>query len=224
MLKLCDTLKHLMTEAQISADELARQTGVPASTIKKIRNHHNPNPTLASLIPLANFFSVSLDELVGNKSHPTIRHSSVSPSEHTSVLQVPILSWKEAVYWPDRDGGTLPLFVSTDYPLSKNAFALILDTDEWNNLAKGMTLFVDPALRTDHLDYAIVYKKGQILPTFKQVLYEDGQIYLKSFIQGLNIVAMSSEYKFLGVVVEFKKKLKNHHNNKRVFDARNSII
>ena len=65
--KLCENLNFLMTKNVLNASELARSTGLPASTIKKIRNHDNPNPTLATLRPLAQYFSISLSQLIGDE-------------------------------------------------------------------------------------------------------------------------------------------------------------
>ena len=62
-----------MVEVHISADELARRTGIPASTIKKIRNNNSPNPTLNTLLPLAEYFAVSLGQLVGDEPLPESR-------------------------------------------------------------------------------------------------------------------------------------------------------
>ena len=42
--KLSDNLNLLMEGASISADELGRSTGIPSSTIKKIRNRYNRTP------------------------------------------------------------------------------------------------------------------------------------------------------------------------------------
>jgi len=76
------------------------------------------------------------------------------------------------------------------------------------NLSKGTLLLIDPLLRPDHRDFAIVYKEGQPVPTLKQVLHDEGEIFLKSMLYGSNIVPFTSTHKVLGVVVEYKKNLK----------------
>jgi transcriptional regulator with XRE-family HTH domain len=205
---LCDNLNQLMQEAHISADELARRTSVPASTIKKIRNRYNPNPTLATLLPLAQFFSVTLDQLIGNEPLNTSLFSGRHQPDLELKCHIPILSWEESVNWPATQDQHHPC-VTTEFKYSTNAFALVINAEEWNNLAKGTLLFIDPSLKAEHRDYAIMHKNGQKVPTFKQILYEDGQIYLKSIIPGYNITVMTPEYKFLGLVIEFKKHLKN---------------
>ena len=205
--KLCDNLNLLMTEMHISADELARRTGLPASTIKKIRNRYNPNPTLATLLPLAQFFSVPLGQLVGDE--PLSKNRIREPHQQTidTIRYIPILTWEESINWPSTI--TQPhTSITTEYEYSTNAFALIVEEIDWDNLAKGTALLIDPSLKTEHRDFVLVYKKGQQSPTLKQALYDEGQLYLKSMLYGNNIVAFTSEHQLLGIVVEYKKHLK----------------
>src|SRR5688572_30667176 len=107
--KLSDNLNLLMAEVHISADELSRRTGIPASTIKKIRNRYNPNPTLATLIPLAQFFSVTLGQLVGDEPLPENRLQGLHQNNVImSQTNLPIISWQEAITWPKSATETHP--------------------------------------------------------------------------------------------------------------------
>lgn len=69
-------------------------------------------------------------------------------------------------------------------------------------------LLVDPTLIVEHRDFVIVYKNGQAIPTLKQAIYDEGQLYLKLVTQGYNIISYTTEHKVLGVVVEYKRHLK----------------
>jgi SOS-response transcriptional repressor LexA len=213
--KLSDNLNLLMAEVHISADELARRTGVTASTIKKIRNRYNPNPTLTTLLPLAQFFSLTLGQLAGDEPLPENRAKGIYQSSINSIRQVPILTWSEAITWP-HSKHEHHQSISTEYRYSDDAFALIVEDEDWENLSKGTTLLVDPQLKPESRDYAIVYKEGQPIPTLKQILYDEGEIFLKPMLYGCNIVALSSTHKILGVVVEYKKYLKT---DRKIIDA-----
>ncbi|MES2219075.1 MAG: helix-turn-helix domain-containing protein [Pseudomonadota bacterium] len=204
--KLCDNLNLLMAEIPINADELARRTGVPASTIKKIRNRYNPNPTLTTLLPLAEFFCVTLGQLAGNEPLPPARTKGQHLPSKT-LQQIPLLSWEEAGAWPAQ--GIQPAhWLATEFHYSHNAFALLVEEDDLENLSRGTALFVDPALRPEHRDFIIVHKEGQKLPTLKQILFDEGQMYLKPLIQGYNIAALTMDHNIIGVVTEFKKHLR----------------
>jgi len=207
--KLCDNLNLLMEEAHLSADELGRRTGLPSSTIKKIRNRYNPNPTLTTLLPLAKFFSITLGQLVGNEPLPNNRIKGTYKENMETIRYIPILSWEEAITWPntyDEYHNT----VSTEYEYDRHAFSLIVEEDHWENLAKGTALLIDPSLKASHRDFIITYKSGQNTASLKQLLLDEDQMYLKPIIQGYNISVLTSEHTILGIVVEYKKNLRRN--------------
>jgi SOS-response transcriptional repressor LexA len=207
--KLSDNLNFLMEEMHISADELGRRTGLPASTIKKIRNRYNPNPTLTTLLPLAEFFAVTLDQLVGNEPLPTTRLKGQFQNNQNRIQHIPILTWEESIHFFDINNQPSAT-IAIDNSYSEKTFALIVEEDDWENLIKGTALIVDPTLKPEHRDYIIVHKAGQKTPTVKQILYDEDKIYLKSVIQGYNIIPSSPEHTILGVVVEFRKNLRTN--------------
>lgn len=205
--KLSDNLNSLMQEISISADELGRRIGLPASTIKKIRNRYSPNPTLTTLLPLAKFFSLTLDQLVGIEPLPQTRIKGSYQANIETVQHIPVLSWEESITWP-KTSDKIHKTVSTEYSYHKNAFALLVEEDGWENLAKETALLVDPSLKAEHRDFIIVHKEGLKIPCLKQVLYDDDQMYLKPVVQGYNIAILTPDHRILGIVVEYKKYLK----------------
>lgn len=206
--KLSDNLNLLMAEAGISADELGRRTGIPSSTIKKIRNRYNPNPTLTTLLPLAHYFVITLGQLVGDEPLPETRIKGSYQVNVEKLRQIPVISWEESFIWPGSINQEHSL-ISTENDYSENAYALLVEEENWENLAKGTALLIDPALEVEHRDYIIVHKQGQKTPTLKQALFDEGQIYLKPVAEGYHISILTAEHKILGVVVEYKKNLKN---------------
>jgi transcriptional regulator with XRE-family HTH domain len=205
--KLSDNLNLLMSEIRISADELARRISLPASTIKKIRNRYNPNPTLATLLPIAQYFAVTLGQLVGNEPFPENRTKGRYKQNSETIRQLPILNWDEILTWPAQNE-IAHATVASEHAYSKNAYALAVEEHDWENLFPGTILLIDPSLTPEQRDYVVTFKQGQTLPTLKQVLFDEGQIYLKSVLPSGNIIPLLPEHKFLGVVVEFKKQLR----------------
>src|SRR5688572_5176031 len=203
--KLSDNLNQLMSDRRISADELGRRTNLPASTIKKIRNRYNPNPTLTTLLPLAKFFEISLSQLVGDEPLPLGKSQDLLRKGHFNYL--PLLSWEEAIDWPNVSRQSFPL-IKTESHLSQNAYALSVLEEDWENLAKDTTLIIDPLLAPHHRDFVIVHKKDQPLPSLKQALFDEEVLYLRSIIAGYHTTKKTSEHRLLGVVVEYKKHLR----------------
>lgn len=197
-----------MRETHISADELARRTGIPASSIKKIRNNNNPNPTLTTLIPLAEYFDISLDQFVGKEPIPDTRIPGQYKNNIEKLKRIPIIRWKDAIIWPNVQNKDEYPKVTSEFDYSTGAYALLVEESEWENLSKGTALLVEPNLKPEHRDFVIIHKKGHIVPTVKQILHDEDQIYLKPIIAGYNITLFSDEHRILGVIVEYKKHLK----------------
>jgi transcriptional regulator with XRE-family HTH domain len=65
MENLSAILSHLMSEKRIKSAELARKTGVGQPVIYRLMTGTTDNPQVSTLIPIAGFFGVSLDQLMG---------------------------------------------------------------------------------------------------------------------------------------------------------------
>lgn len=205
--KLSGNLNQLMTEIPISADELARRTGIPSSTIKKIRNSDNPNPTLSTLLPLSQFFQITLGQLVGDEPIPSERIKGVYQTPAAALYSVPLIFWHHAINWPSITEPPAKM-ITTEFSYSRHVFALCVEESDWENLSKGTILIIDPAIKPIHRDFIIVYKSQQQIPTLKQALFDEDQLYLKSVVASYQIAPHTQEHQILGVVVEYKKHLR----------------
>lgn len=203
--KLSNNLNLLMAEARVNANELARHTGIPPSSIKKIRNNDNPNPTLTTLTPLANYFSISLSQLIGDIPLKLDHESVINP--YLTQQRIPIISWNEAASWPEISNEE-HAFIITERQFSKKAFGLIMEININERWPKGTILLIDCEAPIEVCDYAIVLKDDQNKPSIKQILIEDDKIFLKSLLIDNLIELKSSEYKILGTVMEYRNYLK----------------
>lgn len=197
-----------MDEARLNSEELSRRIGLPASTIKKIRNNHDSNPTLSTLSPIAKYFTLSISQLIGDEPFPESRLKGAYRINERILSHIPVISWEMAVLWPSADI-TPKQTITSEHQYSTDSFALIVEEDDWENLAVGTSLIIDPSLKPAHRDYIIVHRTGQKSPTLRQALFDEGQSYLKPVTPGYNITALTPEHNILGVVVEYKKYLKN---------------
>ena len=205
--KLSDNLNLLMAEARLNANELARRTNIPPSSIKKIRNNDNPNPTLTTLSPLANFFSVTVSQLIGEIPLKLDSKQVIETSYALQQQRIPIISWSEAASWPE----ILDIehtSIATEHKYSKNSFGLVTEKNINERLPEGTLLLIDTEATIEGCDYALVLKNNQNAPSIKQILIEDDQIFLKSLQIDNLIISKSDEYKILGIIVEYRTYLK----------------
>lgn len=60
-------IKEFRSKVKISQDRLAKTANIPFSTLVKIEAGYTPNPSMETLIKIADAFGIGLDELVGRK-------------------------------------------------------------------------------------------------------------------------------------------------------------
>jgi len=60
-------IKELRSKAKISQDRLSKKADIPFSTLVKIEAGYTPNPSMETLVKIADAFGVALDELVGRR-------------------------------------------------------------------------------------------------------------------------------------------------------------
>ncbi|MBI4683916.1 MAG: helix-turn-helix transcriptional regulator [Nitrospirae bacterium] len=61
---LAQNIKKLRKKHKLSQEQLAQKAGITYSTLIKIESGANDNPTIKTLIKIADALDVSLDELV----------------------------------------------------------------------------------------------------------------------------------------------------------------
>lgn len=142
-------LRYLIEDVgNISEGELFRRTGVPQPTIHRILSGITPNPRMESLEPLAEFFNVSTDQLLGRIPLSKDRISGSFSAVTTTKKVVPLLNWLEVVHWPkiitksnfktERD------WVTSESGITGSAFALKITTADYApEFRKGSTIVVD---------------------------------------------------------------------------------
>jgi transcriptional regulator with XRE-family HTH domain len=59
------SIKRLRNKLNMSQDQLAKKANIPFSTLVKIEAGYTRNPSMGTLIKIADAFGIGLDELVG---------------------------------------------------------------------------------------------------------------------------------------------------------------
>lgn len=201
--KLSANLNLLMAGARLNSNELARRTGIPASSIKKIRNNNNPNPTLSTLAPLANYFSMTVSQLIGDTALSVNQTPLISTE---APKKAPIITWQESTQWPQINTQRYPT-ISIDQPYD-DTYCLPIKDEIGAIFSRGSLVVVAPNTTPQQHDYVIFLKGNQNVPTLKQILIEDDEIFLQSLSIGSHVIKKLSEDKILGVVMECRKYLR----------------
>jgi predicted transcriptional regulator len=199
---LNNTLEYLIKKWGININQLHKHTGIPLSTLKRLRLNKENNPTLASLAPIANYFSISLDQLTGREAIPKKNNKQIG-------LTIPLIHWKDILNIPkNRNQLAFSSLLIRDITLNENSFALVIKDNNTNNFLAGSLLVIDPSLRGRNRDFILVYKKGGTKPQLMQKIIYKNKTYLKNLTTESEIIKFSDLYKIIGVVIQIRMNYK----------------
>ena len=203
-------LKSLMNEHGINQPDLARETGLTQSTIQRILSGAIEHPKTNQLIPLCNFFKISLDEMLGFESHDwanTVEAEQLKGS-------VPIISWVQAGQFDEAVDLHIAGYSEDSVPRisgGDRVYALYVRGDSMTapagvtpSFPEGFIIHVDPDQSSGNGDCVIAKILGENAVTFKQLKIDD-----KTYLKPLNPAhpLIFDEFRVLGKVVGASIKL-----------------
>ncbi|OGT48297.1 MAG: hypothetical protein A3E82_05765 [Gammaproteobacteria bacterium RIFCSPHIGHO2_12_FULL_38_11] len=210
--QLGENITALMKHCEIDASGLSMETGLPTSTISRLRSNTTDfNPNISSLIPIARYFEISVSQLIGEEALPqdicgTFKPNNINkrfiPAPHSDDI---------AAYL----SGTAPdnmSFIEIDLPVSSKAFAYFAGGNAMEPQFPDKTLLIiDPELAAENLDFVLIMPQGKKIPMLRQ-LFTDGE---DKFLRTLNpmfnefIKIVSNNYKIIGVVAQARMSFKH---------------
>ena len=171
-------LLALMNNNDISLTVLSRNTGIAIPTIKRLQSDPTTNPTLTTLLPIAEFFGVSVHQLISPHFDPGEFKGYVENKAHW--LRVPIIKWEQTIDWHVNGKASAEAeYVLADVNAGDNPYALIVEEEDWITIPKGSILIINSSIKPSNRDYVVLHKKNAA-PTLKQVVLDESKIYLKS--------------------------------------------
>jgi len=196
----------LMEACGIDATELSKQTGLPCSTISRLRSNLKEfSPNISSLLPIADYFCISLSQLIGEEPINKDRHGKFKPIKMRK-LPLPILHAENILMYLDDDNISDQVsFLDVDLALSENAYAYLYRGNSMEPHFPDKTLLImDATLEPENLDYVLILPLGKKLPIFRQILIDAEEKYIRTMNPAFNeFVKISQEtHKILGVMVQ----------------------
>lgn len=205
--KLHEVISKLMQEVGINEAELARKTDIPQPTLHRILSGATQSPRGLSLAPIANFFSVTINQLMGIDELPGVRIAGTHNSRIYGWTPIPIISWQKAAIWnkfkKKLQQSSWKAWTSTDLSVSDTAFALLVETDAMSpTFNEGTILVVDPFIKARNRDYVIVSLVSNNTTTFRQLLIDGDTKYLKSINADFLTLPMDTNNRLIGTLVQ----------------------
>jgi len=205
---LNENLKKLMSEFDIDVKGLSLKTGVKAPVIYKLISGETPNPSISSICPIANFFGIDINQLIGEEAI-SISKKFFSPARSI----IPLIPWKDVLDW-DESYKLKKCYkmVSIDFQPSDKTFALTVENqDLFPTFPEETILIVDPNIAPSHKSYVIICSDNSFV-TVKQIFFDNDSIYLKPITDEIPAILLKNSERLYGTVLEAKIKFnkKNH--------------
>lgn len=203
---LSNNLQQLMRiHGNTSVSELARLTGIPQPTIHHILTGSTKNPRKKALEELSRFFSISIEQLIGQEPLPTIIPDGVK--KDLQISAIPIVEWNVLKNWPaskaDIQDNQEILLNKT---IANDSFALIIPDDSMLPRFQQKTLLIfDSGKTPKDRDFVIVHLSKDNKIDFNRLFYENNSFYLRHDLGdgNLQLTKLDPSYdRILGVLIE----------------------
>lgn len=187
-LKLSQTLKKLLFERDMKPADLARELDIPSPTIHRIVTGKSTRPYKSSLKPIADYFSIDVEELIG-ENIPKDNHEISAETKKillkSKIKFIPVIDWVEAnnKQIVNKDHEQIAVHENT----GNNCFALIMNDYSMQPLfPKNTILIFDTDKTPTDRSYVLVKLDGVDIPIFRQILIDADHQYLKPINPDLN--------------------------------------
>ncbi len=210
-LQLGSILKQLLFSRDIKPAELAREVNLPAPTIHRLVTGKSTRPYKSSLEPVAKYFSVSVNQLVGDEPLPNaeqINRFQKEQSTNRILVDIPLVPWKSIHEISSIDKNTFEK-IPFSGSISLNSFATIMpDSSMEPFFSRGCVLIFDLEKNPKDRSFALVYINESKLVIFRQLLIDLDHKYLKPLNPDLNKFKMrlvSDDDKIIAILVESRQ-------------------
>lgn len=201
---MADRIKRRMEQIGITQDQLARGAGVTQPAIWKLLTGKTKRST--RLAEIAATLQLTVDQLIGKEPMPgdTPEPSNIAPGPLVRG-KVPLISWVQAGSYKEAidlyQPGDAEEWIETTAPIGASTFALRVQGDSMEPLfPAGMLIVVEPNLDPLPGDYVIA-KNGDEA-TFKQLIKDGGDWFLKPLNKSYPLKPLESTCCIIGVVRE----------------------
>lgn len=219
--KFGQILTKLMKECYLDDASLSKKVDIPVPTIARLRNSSNPNPTIATLEPIASFFNISIDQLIGRSELPSTR----VPGTYNEVKEVstflPVIPWNEINFFLSNKSVIKQNFIKwapTELKVADKSFFTKVTTDSFGlTLKKNSFLLITNDCNYKDGDLVILKKKNKEVIVPQQIVCDSDITYIKSTnpeIKGTKV--LTNDYEVLGKIIEVRFNLSESSETAKV--------
>jgi len=203
--------KQLLKARGMTMAEFSKRTKFNQPTVYRIVSGDTEDPRLSSLQIIADFFNISLDQLIGKApiTPAEMIGTNVEPGPTTKGL-VPLISWIQAGSWGEMEEHYVDAGIDEFYPCpishGANTYCLRVRGDSMTSshgrsYPDGALIYIDPdqggGVSTG--DRVIAKINGDNMATFKIYINEGRKPFLKPLNPQYPII--TDEFQIIGKVI-----------------------
>lgn len=209
MNKLSSNLKKLLFAKNLKPTGLSKLTNVSQPTIQRIVSGTSARPHVSSLQPIAEYFSISVEQLLGEKPISFLEESEKLDLDVASkVKHIPLLSWSQVDEWLEKHTEVTDYeqYVYIDKTADDHAFALRTKDASMEPLfPTGTLLIFDPKKSYADRGYVLVKLAETNNLIFRQLLLDGADKFIKPLSPDLTNSSMhllSEKDQICGVLLQ----------------------
>lgn len=206
---IAERVKNKRTELGLTQAELAKRVGITQQSLQKIEDGRTQNPR--KLISLSKEIGCDPEWLLlGTASEVREKPSNYNnnnPSlQSSSNNQRPIITVVQASTWPSQIKlSNHPEWLDSPIETSRNAFWLTVIGDSMTSVSgisipEGYLILVEPNQNAKNGDLVVANTEGSNEVTFKKLVIDAGQTYLKPLNPNYRPIEVSNKINIVGVV------------------------
>ncbi|MBA3535177.1 MAG: helix-turn-helix domain-containing protein [Tatlockia sp.] len=188
-MSLKDNLKKLMIRhGNLSVSDLAKATKLPQPTLHQLYSGTTESPRRKTLEILANYFSVTINQIIGTESLPDTLPKQIK--KQLDIKTTPILSLDDLYNWPDKIDIENKEEIILENRNCGLTFAIEMIGSSMEPLFPcGCLLIFDVNKIPKDRDCVIIYLNDTDKFSFKRILMDGNASYIKSINPELNDIA-----------------------------------
>jgi hypothetical protein len=195
-------LNNLLEINKISLVQLHHNTGVALTTLKRMRKPGAVNPTIQSLLPIAQFFGISVDQLIGITPLTNNNQYSGYHESKDNWARIPLRQWDGINSHLKSPHEPCATYIQTDIDISENSYALTINCNSWDGFAINSILVIDPKKSPSNESYIIGYNKSSKTYSLYKLILLGHCKYIQPPVKGIAPSMMTDDFEFKGLVVQ----------------------
>lgn len=206
VLNIQTVLGRLM--GSMSESALARAIEVPKATINRIISGRTPDPRISTLTPIAEYFNVSIEQLLGLQPLPN--NSELSHIDNRkNAMSIPVIPTDKLTSNHVNAENHYPIIHGSKLQnrLTEDCYATFVTSPAMEpKFHENTIIIINPELEAKHNDYILTCMDGKGI-LFRQLIVDGKDRYLSALNAKFDLINLSEQWKILGVVVESRTKL-----------------